>query len=72
MNEDRMNGIMDVIRNFPSSLREISDLTMIPSTVVESYINILLEQGLAEISHVRKLKMSKVIYYRLVHREKRF
>ena len=72
MNEDRMNGIIDIIRYFPSSFREISDLTMIPSPVVEEYIKRLVNEGLVEVSHTRKLKMSTVVYYRLIDRAKRY
>ena len=72
MNEDRMNGIMDTIRHFPSSIREISTFTNIPSQVVEEYMKKLVNEGLAEVSHVRKLKMTTITYYRLTNRIKRY
>jgi hypothetical protein len=65
MNIDRMNGIMDMIRHEPLNIRQISTYTTIPSPVVEEYISILLSKEMAKVSHVRKLKMSKVIYYQL-------
>ena len=72
MNEDRMNGIMDTIRYFPSSIMEISTFTNIPSQVVEEYINKLVMDGIAEVSHTRKLKMTTVTYYRLTNRVQRY
>lgn len=72
MNEDRINGIMDTIRYFPSSIRQISTFTNIPSQVVEEYIQKLVFEGIAEVSHTRKLKMSTVIYYRLTNRAQRY
>ena len=65
MNVDRMNGIMDMIRHEPLNIRQISTYTTIPAPVVEEYISILLSKEMAKVSHVRKLKMSKVIYYQL-------
>lgn len=67
-----MNGIMDTIRYFPSSIREISTFTMIPAPVVEEYINKLVKEGIAEVSHTRKLKMTTITYYRLTNRIQRF
>ena len=72
MNEDRMNGIMDTIRYSPASPREISTFTNIPSQVVEEYVQKLVQEGLAEVSHTRKLKMSTVTYYILTNRVKRY
>jgi hypothetical protein len=72
MNEDRMNGIMDTIRHFPSSIREVSTFTNIPAPVVEQYMANLVNEGLAEVSHVRKLKMTTITYYRLTDRIKRY
>jgi hypothetical protein len=72
MNEDRMNGIMDTIRYFPSSIREISTFTNIPSQIVEEYINKLVMDGIAEVSHTRKLKMITITYYRLTNRVQRY
>ena len=72
MNEDRMNGIMDVIRHSPSSIREISTFTNIPSQVVEEYVNKLLAENRVTVSHIRKLKMSTVTYYQLTDRIHRY
>lgn len=72
MNEDRMNGIMDTIRYEPLSFRQISTLTMIPAPVVEEYINKLVKEGIAEVSHTRKLKMTTITYYRLTNRVQRY
>lgn len=72
VNSDRMNGIMDNIRYSPSSVREISTFTNIPSQIVEEYVQKLVQEGLAEVSHTRKLKMSTVTYYILTNRVKRY
>ena len=72
MNVDRMNGIMNAIRYYPCNIRELANLTNIPAPVVEEYINKLLDEKLAEVSHVRKLKMVTVTYYRLIDRVKRY
>jgi len=72
MNEARMNGIMDVIRYTPASLREISTFTNIPSPVVEEYINTLLAKGMAKITHTRKLKVINIVYYMLTDKTLRY
>lgn len=68
VNVDRMNGIMDTIRHSPSSIREISTFTNIPSQVVQEYVDRLLAENRVSISHTRKLKMSTVVYYQLTDR----
>ena len=68
VNVDRMNGIMDTIRHSPSSVREISTFTNIPSQVVQEYVDKLLTENRVSVSHTRKLKMSTVVYYQLTDR----
>ena len=68
VNVDRMNGIMDTIRHSPSSIREISTFTNIPSQVVQEYVDKLLTENRVSVSHTRKLKMSTVVYYQLTDR----
>lgn len=65
---NRMNGIMDTIRHSPSSIREISTFTNIPSQVVQEYVDKLLAENRVSVSHTRKLKMSTVVYYQLTDR----
>lgn len=72
MNEDRMNGIMNVMRHSPSNIREIATFTNIPAPVVEEYVKHLLTEGRVSVSHTRKLKMSTVVYYQLTDRIHRY
>ena len=72
MNVDRMNGIMDMIRHEPLNIRQISTYTTIPAPVVKEYISILLSKEMAKASYVRKLKMSKVIYYQLTDKSLKY
>lgn len=72
MNIDRMNGIMNTIRHSPSSIREISTFTSIPAPVVEEYVNKLVAEGMATVSHTRKLKMTTITYYKLVDKARKY
>lgn len=72
MNEDRMNGIMDVIRHYPASCRQISTYTNIPMQAVEECINTLLAKGMAKMTHTRKLKVINIVYYMLTDKTLRY